>query len=472
MVDAHRRPPAGRFPSFILLLVAGIVGCEYFFGTLQVESTVRGSRSSQSSATIDDNVLDTMVNETIDMLLTRISKGSGNADERIATLERKVSSLEASIRAARTSKTASSPQQQQQVMEEVDFYDGDENVEDPLCVKWKVDMDEWWTHHPDWYVSHENKSHYCFSRIEDEKKAQVFKKLYNVQFKTGDCSNVITKPMWSSGWGADFTNVVDGLKYAFETGTPVQMHVMEGAWHYSGKKDASKPVCETKDMYCYFLPLTRCAAIPERPSEEDFLASEFLELESGTGRWLLEFAARPQTWLRREVYKLSQKAKLTTPCTAIHVRRSDVVLHEEHARKYRKIEEYLKALDKDDPKNILLLTDDQNAVEEARTLHPDYNWMYLHRPRHRGAEGGWENQIPSDDPRLEVIILLAIFKLVRQCSTLIHTHSNFAKVLQGEMEDAMNGKDFHRVNLDDGNPTLFNANNSMSVNISLPFPSN
>ena len=200
--------------------------------------------------------------------------------------------------------------------------------------------------------------------------------------------------MWSSGWGADFENVVDSLKYALDSGNPVQFFVEEGsAWHYAGKKDASRPVCESKDMYCYFLNLSRCPAIPDQPYEGDFLSEDF-QLHRGVGRWLLEYATRKQTWLRREVYEFSKKIEITTPCTVMHVRRTDIVLHEEWARKYRKIEEYVNALD-NSTRNILLLTDDQNAIEEAKTLYPEYNWMYIDRPRHRGAEGGWENQIPS-----------------------------------------------------------------------------
>jgi hypothetical protein len=162
--------------------------------------------------------------------------------------------------------------------------------------------------------------------------------------------------------------------------------------------------------------------------------------------------------------------KIKTPCTAIHVRRTDVVLHAEFSRKYRKIEEYVNALEKG-TKNILLLTDDQNAIEEAQALFSEYNWMHIDRPRHRGVEGGWENQIPSDDPKLEVIVLLSIFRLVKKCSVLVHTQSNFAKVLEGEMQDTW-GKDFYRVNLDDvyDHEELYNEENARSVNLSLPFP--
>ena len=75
-----------------------------------------------------------------------------------------------------------------------------------FCLEWEVNSDEWWTHHPEWFVSHENDTHYCFTRY-DENKSKFLRELYDIQFH-GNCSNVTTKVMWSSGWGADFSNVL------------------------------------------------------------------------------------------------------------------------------------------------------------------------------------------------------------------------------------------------------------------------
>jgi hypothetical protein len=63
---------------------------------------------------------------------------------------------------------------------------------EPFCVDWETNMDNWWTHHPDWYVSKENNTHYCFSPMEDAEKAVAFRRIYDVQFG-GACSNVTTK---------------------------------------------------------------------------------------------------------------------------------------------------------------------------------------------------------------------------------------------------------------------------------------
>ena len=58
----------------------------------------------------------------------------------------------------------------------------------------------------------------------------------------------------------------------------------------------------------------------------------------------------------------------STVCTVIHVRRGDIVLHEETSRRYRAIAEYVETKEVEIHDNILLLTDDANAIGEAKKL--------------------------------------------------------------------------------------------------------
>ena len=90
-------------------------------------------------------------------------------------------------------------------------------------------------------------------------------------------------------------------------------------------------------------------------------------------------------------------------------------------RRYHAIEEYMRQ-ENNVTINVLLLTDDENAVEEALHLFPGHKWVYLNRTRFRGAEGGWENHIPSDDPVQEVVALLSIFRLARKCMLIEKNH--------------------------------------------------
>jgi len=77
----------------------------------------------------------------------------------------------------------------------------------------------------------------------------------------------------------------------------------------------------------------------------------------------------------------------------IQPRRGDVVLHGGSLkRRYHPIAEYMEASDTI-RKSVYLLTDDKNAINEAKVEFPNTNWMFLDRPRYRAAEGGWEKQV-------------------------------------------------------------------------------
>jgi hypothetical protein len=115
------------------------------------------------------------------------------------------------------------------------------------------------------------------------------------------------------------------------------------------------------------------------------------------------------------------------------VRRSDVVLHDQHARKYFPVTDYVKLIPNERLKNknhsFFLMTDDANAVAEAHEFHPELRWKYIDRPRYKGSSGGWEHQTPSNNPASEVITLLSTFDLVQECSLLVHGTSKFSDVL-------------------------------------------
>ena len=120
----------------------------------------------------------------------------------------------------------------------------------------------------------------------------------------------------------------------------------------------------------------------------------------------------------------------------MHVRRSDIQGH--GRRKYHDIKEYIdimtKKLGNERLHNVLLLTDDKNAIEEAHGEYPNKNWMYFDRPRFRGTEGGWENHFPSGDPKTEVVTLLSIYRAVRHCDSIVKQEGNFGNTLLTQME--------------------------------------
>ena len=340
---------------------------------------------------------------------------------------------------------------------------------DEFCMPWHVPMDDWWTHHVDWEMGRENATHYCFQRIRNAEKVSFLRRLYDTQF-TSDCSKVVTKYMLNAGLGADLDHMVDGILFGLQHNRPFQVYRQgkKKPWHYAARSNGSRATCPTKDFYCYFLNISNCAPTKQSLEKGPFLTHGYNK-QFGIGRWMLEYIARPQTWLRRAVYEFVQtRIKLSTPCTVFHVRRADIVLHGNWSRRYRPIEEYVQAAKNHSVlshQNILLLTDDANAIDEALAQFPDYHWMYIQRKRHRGTEGGFENQIPSQNPQEELIILLSILQLVQQCSALVHTTGNFAELLWGEMDSRST---VARINLDelDTKHDLFSANNSRSVHLS------
>ena len=85
--------------------------------------------------------------------------------------------------------------------------------------------------------------------------------------------------------------------------------------------------------------------------------------------------------------------------------------------------------------------------------------MYLNISRHRGSSGGYENHIAADNPANEVIAILSIFKLAKQCDTFVHGYSQFADEIYSKM--VLTGKNITRLRVDEGldifNPSYKNT---------------
>jgi hypothetical protein len=200
-------------------------------------------------------------------------------------------------------------------------------------------------------------------------------------------------------------------------------------------------------MYCYFLKLSSCEQAGRQVLPEAEWTKGEIKVPHDHYPWLEEYMARPQTWLRHEVYKFVKNQTIQQPCTAMHVRLSDVIGHSQSSRKYHAISEYINASDTTQIQpNILLLTDDHNAIGEAKVLFPEYNWIVLDRPRWRANEGGWERQLPSSDPIFEMKVLLSTFRLVRTCQSIVYSTSGFSDWLVNEMRKA--NASAHVYNLD------------------------
>lgn len=298
---------------------------------------------------------------------------------------------------------------------------------------WEHDIDEWWQHHPDWDVSLETNETYCFSPIEDPERASFLRnRVYPLQWQTS-CENTTAFRVINSGYSAN----LGLLGRAFVTALNRSKTFLESKrkedfiWRYSNTPDG-KGTCPTRDMECYFLPISNCKS--ELNQHEGF----DLEIVNDLGgpytkeiTWLQNYLVRPNLWMRRRVYDvLSVVPVPSQPCAVIHVRRTDVVLEGnwKKRRHYFTIADYLHKI-KDVP-SVVLLTDDQTAIDEMHEFHAnEKNWTYIHRKRWRGTEGGMNGHIPSGDAVQEVAYILAEQKLASYCDQLVFTRSGFADML-------------------------------------------
>jgi hypothetical protein len=323
-----------------------------------------------------------------------------------------------------------------------------------------------------------------------------------IAIKHNNCSNLHTREMINQGWGSDFGGIFRGLAYGMEQHRPVQFWLPgNSAWIYTVGPQAvvrsgttlqrqfinqhaaqQTPACPSTNMECYFLPLCGCPILPGTVIEQRFDPAT-THLDTEKGGWYLEYATRTRTFLRHRIYQfLADSAATslirTTPCTVIHVRRADIVINPwgNATRRYHPMEDYINAAaGRDDMilhDNILLLTDDENAISEARFKYPQYHWMVLNRTRHVGARGGFENQIPSGDP-VDVVALLAEITLAtRHCTAIVHTFSSLAYYLRAAMQAAAaahHGTTIVKLDINDAlhaSNSVWKVGNAGSLNIS------
>jgi hypothetical protein len=304
--------------------------------------------------------------------------------------------------------------------------DPSQEFDAPFCVPWETNMDIWWTHHVDWGVKKENATHLCFSPL-DEEEGSYLRQVYRSQYiDSCNNNNSLYKEMWSTGYGADISSIVDGVEYSRRNNISFNV-IRRGPWLYATGE------CETQDIHCYFLPFASCWNRTDMAFKGNgFLCRPRIKHYEKPYKYILDYITRPMQSFRKEIYDYVEERapKITGPAMCLHVRRTDVVLHGKISRRYHAIQEYMEAAQRKVPdrfhRNVLLFTDDEDAIDEAKLHYPQHNWIYLNRTRHRGAEGGFEGQVPSNSPRLEVIILHSIFRLMQHCDVYVFSTSNIA----------------------------------------------
>ena len=104
-----------------------------------------------------------------------------------------------------------------------------------VCFKWSegLEADRWWEYNPDFEpLDDESDEGACFARIQSVDKRSFTKNLHTLQYNVSRCHEVVTRHMWSTGWGSDFNNVAGGLLRGVNSKKPFQVSfVDEGyAW--------------------------------------------------------------------------------------------------------------------------------------------------------------------------------------------------------------------------------------------------
>ncbi|CAB9511758.1 expressed unknown protein [Seminavis robusta] len=230
------------------------------------------------------------------------------------------------------------------------------------CASWDVDVDQWWLHRPDWEVSREDKESFCFSPIRDQIRAQFMRDLHERQWVTGKCSEVQRSDMVHSGWGFGMSWLAYSFWHAHRNNKPFQIAKSEDAWMYATKDKDSWGYCEDSDITCYMLPISPCPRDSFNPEERQELKPRRLWKFT----WLRQYMFRPKQVFRQKAFELRQALEMKYPCTAIHVRRGDVAFPKKPYRRYAGLDEYIHAAKVQPGDSILLLTDDNNAIEETK----------------------------------------------------------------------------------------------------------
>mgnify|MGYP005857347189 CR=1 FL=1 len=270
-----------------------------------------------------------------------------------------------------------------------------------------------------------------------------------------------------TGFAASIAYLLDGFWSAYREGRPFERskHWSGFRWIYSppynsttednaeDQKDTSMlPIyqnkdwatCPSQDMTCYFLPLTtHCQESNLTVGHEDapfpkYYKKELKESEKAKEKflWLEEYFLRPKQVTRHHLYQLRKDKvpqDIPSSCNALHVRRADATSEPRHPRNFYPLSRYLSRGNVTNHTTVVLLTDDQSAIEEAETLHPDYQWVYVNRTRHRGKVPT-HSHIPSQNEALELLYILAELEMAMHCTKLVHGTSNMVKLISHGMQ--------------------------------------
>lgn len=349
-----------------------------------------------------------------------------------------------------------------------------------LCSPWEINIDDFWQNHPDWEPSLENATHTCFSPIKDPEKAAFLQKLHKQQFPDNPkeaCSKVAVSWFQDFGLGSLYMIIYPNDFFAYyHLGRPFTITNPNPAFRFAyvpslqqSTEENSWAACPSKDAFCYFLPISSCEVAPgtphaptakQRPKKKLRIMWDKKNLESAAlqqqHQWMSEYLMRPRQETRKHLYELVQNEAPQLPsapdCAWIHVRRGDAQTELEWGffRNFYPIELYLKnGKIKPQDGDVLILTDDEAAIEEALLLHPEYQWKFFNKTRNRGVQRMFSH-FPTKDPALEMLTILAEMKVASQCKKGVFGESKYPKLIEMAMSKRHRQEDMTKVKMDGG----------------------
>ncbi|CAB9514147.1 expressed unknown protein [Seminavis robusta] len=330
------------------------------------------------------------------------------------------------------------------------------------CGIWNVSgSDHWWTHNPDWEVSFEDETSFCFAPMQNETKRAFLKDLHWLQWQVGigsirdtqaleallprdfnftvNCSDMRSSVSIGSGYGAAIQWLLSSFWEAWSSQKPFQT-IDKWLWMYtvSGEKNTWAN-CTEQDQSCFYLPISPCSRefkdqprFQRRPDKRD-------QKQVIQWLWLKEYFLRPQQFLRQQLYKLRQpfEEQLSNGCVAMHIRRGDSGTLKPPYRRYAAVQEYLDLLpDLQSNTTIFLLTDDASTIEEVQRHHiSKHRWVYTDKARVRGVENGFDGHVPpSSSGPDELAIITAEQELAsKHCDSFVFGRSGYAYTLLEQM---------------------------------------
>ncbi|CAB9501428.1 expressed unknown protein [Seminavis robusta] len=335
------------------------------------------------------------------------------------------------------------------------------------CGLWNVTADDWWMHHPDWEVVHEDSFKFCFAPVQNDTKRAFIRDLHWLQWQfdidesstneisslerplpsnynfSVNCSDMRATVNINSGYGASLMWLIHSFWEAYTQRKPFQT-IQKWPWLYTFSRPDNNSTwanCKERDQTCFYLPISPCSREDKNQPRYEKRPENGNETQVMQRLWIEEYLSRPKQFLRQQLYHLRQPIEHTlrkNGCLAMHVRRGDAGAPKPPYRRYAAVQEYLDQVPNLTANTtIFLLTDDASTIEEVRQHHASkHHWVYTNKIRVHGVEQGFNNHIPAHSSGPDELAYISVEQELasKYCDSLVHGRSGYAYTLFERMK--------------------------------------